>query len=142
MLLYPGRPHRVLLGFKPPFSLILLNPEGNRGGARKGIKFGIERLIINSVRELGFGGTRLQLGWWIRPGPRMNHTVDKSTLRQAHFHTNKISGVLYFSELVKVRPLKQCLLHRMRCPKLSGYHLHSSAVPPCKHALNARLLNE
>ena len=38
-LLYLGRPHRVLLGFGPPFSLILLHPEGNRGGTRKGIKF-------------------------------------------------------------------------------------------------------
>ena len=58
--MYPRRPHRVLLGFNPPFSLILLNPEGKRGGTRKGIKFWIERLIINLAGELGFRGTRFQ----------------------------------------------------------------------------------
>ena len=36
------------------FSLIRLNLEGNRAGTRKEIQFGIERLIINSARELGF----------------------------------------------------------------------------------------
>ena len=53
--LYPGRPHRVLLSFSP-FSLMLLNAEGNRGGIRKKIKVWIERLIINSAGELGFRG--------------------------------------------------------------------------------------
>ena len=56
VLLYPGSPHRVLLGFNPPFSLILLNLEGNWGMTRKGIRFWIERLIINLARELILGG--------------------------------------------------------------------------------------
>lgn len=34
-LLYLGRPSRVLLGFISTFSLILLNPEGNRNEERK-----------------------------------------------------------------------------------------------------------
>ena len=55
------RTQRVLLGFNPPFALILLNPEGNRCQTRKGIKFGIERLIINSAEELSFRGTLFQL---------------------------------------------------------------------------------
>ena len=59
-LLYLGGPHRVLLGLSPPFSLILLNPKGSRGGTRKGIKFWIERLIINSSGELGLRGTWFQ----------------------------------------------------------------------------------
>ena len=54
-LLYPGMLHRVLLSFNPLFSLTLLNPEGNRGRTRKGIKFWIERLIINLSRELILG---------------------------------------------------------------------------------------
>lgn len=45
-LLYPVRPYSVLLGFNLPFSLTVLNPEGNRGQTRKRIKFGIVRLII------------------------------------------------------------------------------------------------
>ena len=53
-----GRPSRVLLSFNPPSSLIPLNPEGNRDGTRKGIKFWIERLITNLVGELGFRGTQ------------------------------------------------------------------------------------
>lgn len=36
------------------FSLIPLNPEGNRCRTRKGIKLWIERLIINLAGELGF----------------------------------------------------------------------------------------
>ena len=56
-LSYLGGPRRILLGFNAPFSLILLNPEGNRGGTRKGIKFWIERLIINLAGELSFRGT-------------------------------------------------------------------------------------
>ena len=55
-LLYLGGPHRVLPGFSPSFSLILLNFEGNRGGIRKGIKWWIESLIINSAGELSCGG--------------------------------------------------------------------------------------
>ena len=39
---------------------MLLNPEGNRDETRKGIKFWIERLIINSAEELGLRGTQLQ----------------------------------------------------------------------------------
>ena len=59
-LLYLGGPCRVLLGFSPPFSLIPLNLEGNRGMTRMGIKFWIERLIINSAGELSVGGTQFQ----------------------------------------------------------------------------------
>ena len=54
--MYPGGPCRVLLGFDPPISLILLNHEGNKGETRMGIKFWIEKLIINSAGELGLGG--------------------------------------------------------------------------------------
>ena len=63
VLLYLGRPHRVLLGFNPPFSLLLLSPEGNRDRTRKEIKFSIERLIIYSAGELCFRGTQFQVGW-------------------------------------------------------------------------------
>ena len=59
--MYLGGPLRVLLGFNPPFPLILLNPEGNRYGTRKGIKFWIERLIVNSAGELGFRATQFQI---------------------------------------------------------------------------------
>ena len=52
--LYLGRPRRVLLSFSLPFSLIVLNAEGDRDGTRKGIKLWTERLIINSAWELGF----------------------------------------------------------------------------------------
>ena len=38
-----------------PLSFIFLHPEGSKGGIRKGIKFWIERLTINSAGELGFG---------------------------------------------------------------------------------------
>ena len=51
-------PGKALLGFSPHFSLILLNPEGNRDGMRRRIKFWIERLIINLARELSFSGTQ------------------------------------------------------------------------------------
>lgn len=44
-----GRP---LLGFSSLLSLIILNPEGNTCGTRKGIKFCIDRLSINSAEEL------------------------------------------------------------------------------------------
>ena len=37
-ILYLSRPHRVLFGFSPHFSLILLNSWGEHGGTRKGIK--------------------------------------------------------------------------------------------------------
>ena len=53
-LLYPGMLHRVLLSFNPLFSLTLLNPEGNRGRTRKGIKFWMEKLIINLAEKLSF----------------------------------------------------------------------------------------
>ena len=59
-LLYPGGPHRVLLGFNCPFSLIFLNPEGNRCKTRKAIKYWIERLIINLAGRLDFRGTWFQ----------------------------------------------------------------------------------
>ena len=36
--------------------LLLLNPERNKGRARKKIKFLIERFITNLARELGFRG--------------------------------------------------------------------------------------
>ena len=44
----------VLLGFNPPFSWLLLSPEGNRAGQERGKMFWIEKLIINSVGKLGF----------------------------------------------------------------------------------------
>ena len=58
-LLCLGWPHRVLLGFSSPFSLIFLNPEGNLGGTRKGIVFG-QRLTINSAGKVSFKGTWFQ----------------------------------------------------------------------------------
>ena len=48
--MYPGGSCRVLLGFSPPFSLILLNPEGNWCRIKKEIKFWLERLIINFAK--------------------------------------------------------------------------------------------
>lgn len=57
-LLYPGGPDRVLFGLNSPFPLILLNLEGNKCETKKGIKFWIERLITNSVGELGSRGTQ------------------------------------------------------------------------------------
>ena len=51
---YREKPIWGLLSFHLPFSLLLFIPEGNRGGTRKGIKFWIERLIMNSSGELGF----------------------------------------------------------------------------------------
>lgn len=53
-IFYLRQLHRVLLGFNCHFSLILFNPEGNRGETRKGIKFPIEMLIINLAGKLGF----------------------------------------------------------------------------------------
>ena len=44
----------------PPFSLILLNLEGNRFRKRKGVKLWIERLIKNSAEELSFRGIWFQ----------------------------------------------------------------------------------
>ena len=58
--LYLHGPHRVLLGFNPPFSLLLLSPEGSKGRTRKGIKFYIERFIIHLAEELGFGENTFQ----------------------------------------------------------------------------------
>ena len=54
-LLDMGGTHRVLFNFNPPFSLMLLNPEGNRSRTRKAIRFWIERLII-LVRGTRFWG--------------------------------------------------------------------------------------
>lgn len=64
-------PRRVLLGFSPPFSLILLHLEGNRCRTRKGIMFRIERRIgLTQQKTLVLGrlGFRnflghLQMGW-------------------------------------------------------------------------------
>ena len=41
-----------------PFSLIFLIREGEHVWNKKGIKFWIERLIINLAEELGFRGTQ------------------------------------------------------------------------------------
>ena len=46
-----GGSHRVLLGFSPPFSLLLLSLEGNRCWQRKGIRFWRDRLVINLVED-------------------------------------------------------------------------------------------
>lgn len=54
-LLYMGGTHRVLFNFNPPFSLMLINPEGSRSQTRKAIRFWIERLII-LVRGTQFWG--------------------------------------------------------------------------------------
>ena len=51
--LYPGGPCRVLLGFSPLFSLILLNPEQSRDEPKKRRKV-LERLVINSAEEFDF----------------------------------------------------------------------------------------
>ena len=56
----PGKAPWGPAWFQSLFSLILANPEGSR--ARKGIKFWIERLTINSAGELGFGEGGLVLG--------------------------------------------------------------------------------
>ena len=63
VLLYLGRPHRVLIGSSTPFSLLLLSPEGSRDRTRKEIKFSLERLVMYSAWELSFRGTRFQVGW-------------------------------------------------------------------------------
>ena len=57
-LLYVGAPCRVLPFFNPLFPGMLLNPEGNRNGTRKGRKFCIKRLIRNVAEELGFSRTQ------------------------------------------------------------------------------------
>ena len=49
-----GWPHTAWLGFIEPFPLMSLNFVGNKGRTRKGMKFWIERLIINSVEEISF----------------------------------------------------------------------------------------
>ena len=46
--------HQLVHGFYPLFSLIFVNPEGNRNETRKEIMFWIEKLIINSAEELNF----------------------------------------------------------------------------------------
>ena len=45
---------KILPDFSTVFSLILFNPEGNRGGTRKGIKFWTERFSGSPAGELGF----------------------------------------------------------------------------------------
>lgn len=62
--LYPRGPRGVLLGFSAHFSLILINPERTRGRARKGIKFWVEKLIINSAEDLDFRGTGFYHNSW------------------------------------------------------------------------------
>lgn len=52
--MYSGKAPRVLLSFSLPFSLIVLNPEGDRDGTRKGIKLGQRGTLVNSAWELGF----------------------------------------------------------------------------------------
>ena len=64
--MYLGGPHRVLLGFNSPLSLILLHPVDDRDRTRKGIKFWMESLIINSTGELDFWG---RLGFNLSKGP-------------------------------------------------------------------------
>ena len=51
-------------GFRSHFSLILINPERTRGRARNGIKAWVERLIVNSVEDLGFRGTCFYHNSW------------------------------------------------------------------------------
>ena len=51
-------PHRVLLAFNFPLSLIFLNLEENTCWTRKRIQFWIEKLIINSAEELSSRGTQ------------------------------------------------------------------------------------
>ena len=46
-----GEPHKVLLSFNLPSSLMLLNTEDNRYWTRKRITFGMERLIVNEMIE-------------------------------------------------------------------------------------------
>lgn len=92
-LLFPRRAHRLLLGFPLPFFffLLLFNPEGNTGRTRKGIKFWIERLIINLSRELILGvlGRSWELGtgwqWWSQhwQGPNLTGFTFKFWQSQA-----------------------------------------------------------
>ena len=70
-LLYLGRPHRVLLGFNPPFSLMFLNLEGNRCRTRKGIRFWIERSTIN-LEENSKGQVLGALSFSTSQSPRRN----------------------------------------------------------------------
>lgn len=52
--LYPRGPRRALLGLIAHFSLILINPQRTRGRTRKGMKFWVEKLIINLAEDLDF----------------------------------------------------------------------------------------
>ena len=54
-LFVPRRTPQGPAQFQSPLFLDMLNREGNEGRTRKGIKFGIERLIINLAEELGLG---------------------------------------------------------------------------------------
>ena len=51
-LLYWGEPHRLLLVFNVPFSLLVLCPARNKYRTRKRVQFWVESLIINSAEEL------------------------------------------------------------------------------------------
>ena len=53
-----GRPLRVLLSYNSPLFFDIPVLSGNRYRKGKGIKFWIERLIINSAEELGFKGAQ------------------------------------------------------------------------------------
>ena len=58
-------PRKILQGpaqfqSPPPFSLILFSPGGNRGRARAGIKFWIERLVVKPQGHVVLRGTRFQ----------------------------------------------------------------------------------
>ena len=91
--LYPGRPHRVLLSFNPSFSLLLLNPEENRGWTRKRIQFWILLLfscsfVSDSLRPHGLQHTRL---------PVLHHFPE---LAKTHVHW--ISGA---NHLILCHPL-------------------------------------
>lgn len=52
--LYPRGPRWALLGLIAHFSLILINPQRTRGRTRKGMKFWVEKLIINLAEDLDF----------------------------------------------------------------------------------------
>lgn len=43
---------------------MLIHPERTRGRARKGMKFGVEKLIVNSAEDLDFRGTGFYYSSW------------------------------------------------------------------------------
>ena len=77
-LSYLGRSCKFLLTFKPSFSFILLSPEGNRDKTRKGIKYWVKRVIINSVGNSIWGGAggRESVSGRIREENTENFVVD------------------------------------------------------------------